>query len=90
MMILLRQESLQEVLWGGDPRKNLEARNYNGQINPRASFETWTEVVKGTSLPWHEFELKGARQFKSLVFDSLVRKEQLIEELHQRLRAKNQ
>lgn len=89
MLIFLRPESLQSILWGGDPRKNLQERQYNGQINPRASFETWTEVVKGTSVPWNEFEMKGARQFRNLVFDSLVRKEQLIEELHGRLKAKS-
>lgn len=88
MMIFLRPESLQTIRWGGDPRKNLEQREYNGQINPRASFETWTEVVNGASLPWTDFEIKGARHFRNLVFDSLVRKEQLIDELHTRLRSK--
>lgn len=88
MLIFMRPESLRSVLWGGDPRKNLEERNYNGQINPRASFETWTEVIKGFSTPWTEFEIKGARQFRTLVFDSLVRKEQLIEELNEKLRGR--
>ncbi len=89
MLIFMRPEKLESVLWGGDPRKNLEERNYNGQINPRASFETWTEVVKGTSLPWRNFEIEGVKQFKNLVFDSLVRKELLIGELHERLKARN-
>ena len=89
MLIFMRPEKLFSILWGGDPRKNLQERNYNGKINPRASFETWTEVVKGNSMPWNDFELAGARQFRSLVFDSLVRKEELIGELHERLKNKN-
>lgn len=89
MLIFTRPESLTSVLWGGDPRKNLEQRNYNGQINPRASFETWTEVVKGTSRPWSDYELSGARTFRDLVFDSLVQKELLIGELHERLRMRS-
>lgn len=88
MLIFTRPEYLYKIFWGGDPRKNLDERKYNGDINPRASFETWTEVVKGASLPWNEFELQGAKNFRTLVFDSLVRKEELIGELHQRLKAK--
>lgn len=88
MLLFFRPENLFTILWGGDPRKNLEDKNYGGKINPRVSFETWTEVVKGKSLPWKDFEVRGARQFRSLVFDSLVRKEELIGELHQRLKAK--
>lgn len=88
MLIFMRPEKLFSILWGGDPRKNLDERNYNGKINPRASFETWTEVVKGNSMPWNDFELAGAKQFRTLVFDSLVRKEELIGELHDRLKNK--
>ncbi len=89
MLIFMRPEKLFSILWGGDPRKNLQERNYNGKINPRASFETWTEVVSGNSMPWHDYELAGARQFRNLVFDALVRKEELIGELHERLKNKN-
>ncbi|MES2525833.1 MAG: GAF domain-containing protein [Bdellovibrionota bacterium] len=89
ILFFMRPEKLESVLWGGDPRKNLEERNYNGKINPRASFETWTEVVKGTSLPWRNFEIEGLKQFRNLVFDALVRKELLIGELHERLKAKH-
>lgn len=90
MLIFMRPEKLFSILWGGDPRKNLDERNYSGKINPRASFETWTEVVKGNSMPWNDFEMAGAKQFRTLVFDSLVRKEELIGELHERLKKNNQ
>lgn len=87
LFIFMRPEILQNVMWGGDPRKNLSERNYGGTINPRASFETWTEVIKGSALPWEKFERQGIINFRNLVFDSLVRKEQLIQELHSRLKA---
>jgi light-regulated signal transduction histidine kinase (bacteriophytochrome) len=81
LFILMRPELIQNILWGGDPRKNIESRNYKGVINPRASFETWTETVRTSSIPWRSFEKTGAGNFRDLVFDSLIRKEQLLAEL---------
>lgn len=45
ILILMRSEYVETIQWGGDPRKNIDARNYGGVINPRVSFETWTEVL---------------------------------------------
>lgn len=88
LFILMRPELVQTVQWGGDPRKNIASRNYKGDINPRASFETWTETIKGHSEPWTGFEKKGASYFRDLIFDTLVRKEVLINELNEKISGK--
>lgn len=81
ILILMRSEFIETIFWGGDPRKNIDARNYGGVINPRVSFETWTEVLKSHSLPWLKHEVSGVNFFKNLIFDALVAKESLMNEI---------
>lgn len=88
LFILMRPEFVQTIQWGGDPRKNIASRNYKGDINPRASFETWTETIKGHSEPWMGYEKLGAKYFRDLIFDTLVRKEILINELNEKISGK--
>lgn len=84
LFILFRREFVSTVVWGGDPRK-LEMRNYGGSINPRKSFESWQEVIRHTSTKWYSFEVNGARNFKTLLFDSLIVNEKRINELKEKL-----
>lgn len=89
LLILFRPEFLETIQWGGDPRKNFEQRNYQGQINPRLSFETWSEIIKNNSKKWLPHEVLGAKIFKDLIFDSLIRKNDLILELGSKLQKKS-
>jgi two-component system, chemotaxis family, sensor kinase Cph1 len=86
LFLLFRPELLHTVQWGGNPHKAVESRNYQGPINPRVSFETWSETIRGRSAPWRAHEIKGASYFRSMVFDSLIRQDRLIKEL-EKLRA---
>lgn len=81
ILILMRSEYVETIYWGGDPRKNIDARNYGGVINPRVSFDTWTEVLKNSSLPWQKHEMTGVEFFKNMIFDALVAKEAILNEL---------
>ncbi len=87
LFLFFRAQSIQKIVWGGDPRKNLERRKYDGQINPRLSFESWMESVTGRSEPWRPFEIDGALSFKDLILDVLVFKQTLIHELGERLKS---
>lgn len=89
VFIFMRPEFLEVIRWGGDPRKNFEERNYNGIINPRESFETWSETTQGISKPWTKLQVNAIRAFKNIFFDILIQKENLIQELHKELRKKN-
>lgn len=84
LLILLRPEITRTIQWGGDPKKTLSARQYGGEINPRQSFETWNETVRGHSLPWQTHHLRGIENFKDLLFETLINREKLIQELSER------
>lgn len=51
-LLFLKYEQITNVTWAGDPNKVVTYKE-DGQIviNPRASFESWKEVVRGTSSP---------------------------------------
>lgn len=87
LFILFRRELLQEIVWGGDPKK-LEKRNYQGPINPRKSFESWRETIRNASEPWTDYETRGIEYLRDFVFDALIKKTRLIQELHERLNAR--
>ena len=81
LFVLLRPEVVKSIIWGGDPVKNLDKKNFKGEINPRVSFESWEEVIRNKSHPWAPYEVDGILFLKDLVFDSIMSKNALIEEL---------
>ena len=85
VFMIFRREVLKTITWGGDPRKTMQKRNYEGNINPRLSFESWSETVTGRSLPWEKFEIDGATFLRDFVFEGLVRRERVIQELGDKL-----
>lgn len=44
--------------WSGDPAKPVGREGQ--RLHPRRSFATWTEIVRGTSLPWGQAEIDTA------------------------------
>ncbi len=89
LLMVFRSEHLKTIKWGGNPREKMESRNYSGMINPRASFESWSETIKNTSLSWKPFEIKGMASLKLFVFDALVRNQRMISELSESLLRKS-
>ncbi|MEF7616540.1 ATP-binding protein [Aquincola sp. MAHUQ-54] len=55
-----RPELVHTVRWGGRPEK---AAAGDGSLSPRASFDAWTEEVRGTAQRWTAVEIDGARMF---------------------------
>jgi light-regulated signal transduction histidine kinase (bacteriophytochrome) len=49
-----------EVHWAGNPRDKMSLTG-SSLLQPRASFEKWTEVVTGTSREWNDVECKEMR-----------------------------
>jgi light-regulated signal transduction histidine kinase (bacteriophytochrome) len=68
---LFRPELIETIVWGGDPRKQLDRKNLSGRINPRTSFEAWEETIGNRSLPWTNYEIDGFQRLKSLIFEKL-------------------
>ncbi len=59
-VLLLRQDLVQTVVWGGNPDKALHT-DAAGKLRPRSSFAAWQETVRGVSRPWTEVQLENAR-----------------------------
>ncbi|HZY17842.1 MAG TPA: ATP-binding protein [Ramlibacter sp.] len=60
-LVLLRQEQVETVAWGGRPEKVYKAGPHGMRLTPRGSFEVWREIVRGVAVPWSATELEIAR-----------------------------
>jgi diguanylate cyclase (GGDEF)-like protein len=63
--VWLRPECPKTIDWGGDPREPFEI-DETGQLNPRNSFETWTQRVAEQSEPWADSDRVTARNLRHL------------------------
>jgi two-component system, chemotaxis family, sensor kinase Cph1 len=70
-LMWFRKEQLLSVTWAGDPYKPVEG-NDPLQLSPRRSFEAWSEIVRGTALPWSGAERMMARAIGTALVDIIV------------------
>jgi two-component system, chemotaxis family, sensor kinase Cph1 len=70
-LVWLRKEQLQSVTWAGNPAKPM-VNNDPLELSPRRSFAAWSEIVRGTSLPWAGAELAMATAFGHALIDIIV------------------
>ena len=70
-LMWFRKEQLQSVTWAGDPTKPMVG-NDPLELSPRRSFAAWSEIVRGTALPWSRSELALARAFGAALVDIIV------------------
>ena len=66
-----RKEQLLTVTWAGDPAKPMVG-NDPLELSPRRSFAAWSEIVRGTALPWTSGELALARAIGAALVDIIV------------------
>lgn len=66
-----RKEQLQTVTWAGDPSKPVVG-NDPLELSPRRSFAAWSEIVRGTAVPWSRRELLFARAIGSALVDIIT------------------
>jgi len=66
-----RKEQLQTVTWAGDPSKPV-VRDDPLELSPRRSFAAWSEIVRGTALPWSGREALFARAIGTALVDIIV------------------
>jgi chemotaxis family two-component system sensor kinase Cph1 len=72
-VLWFRPEVLQEVHWGGDPDKPVQAEGDTLVLRPRTSFNAWLQTVRGTSLPWKTAEIEAVRDLRGVITDRLLR-----------------
>jgi light-regulated signal transduction histidine kinase (bacteriophytochrome) len=75
-LMWFRPEVVRTVRWAGEPGKTQE----NQRLNPRKSFEIWSELVRGRSKPWTEVEVESATEFRGAIMTiSLKRAEEAVQ-----------
>ena len=90
-LLWFRPESLQRVEWGGDPSNKAFYNTREQRLSPRKSFEKYTELKRGTSLPWENSDLNAAKALgEGLSYEFLARQRNEIEALNLQLSEANQ
>ena len=72
-VVLFRSEQLRAVRWAGNPEKSVELGPNGPRLTPRKSFELWSELVKGQSLPFTAAERRIADSLRNGMLEVLVR-----------------
>jgi diguanylate cyclase (GGDEF)-like protein len=91
-LMWFRAEQVREIAWAGNPHKPVEPGVNPNELNPRDSFATWKETVRGRSQPWEAVEIESARVFGPRVAFVLQQKKvrqlnNLLEDTNKRLAA---
>ncbi|MEI6043575.1 MAG: ATP-binding protein [Chloroflexota bacterium] len=71
-ILWFRPEVIQAVDWGGNPNKPVQLAEDGPQLLPRTSFELWKELVQQKSLPWHDYEIKAAHEFREAILGVML------------------
>jgi light-regulated signal transduction histidine kinase (bacteriophytochrome) len=56
-LLCFRPEIVRDIVWAGNPAKQLSHDASGVRLNPRHSFESWVETARHRSLPWDRFAL---------------------------------
>lgn len=70
-LMWFRKEQLSTVTWGGDPNK-VVVGNDPLELSPRRSFAAWSEIVRGTALPWSASDLALGKAMGLSLADIIV------------------
>ena len=63
-VVWFRDERLHSVKWAGNPEKDFMLDPSGLRLSPRKSFESWSEIVRGRSLPFNGAELRVAEALR--------------------------
>lgn len=70
-LMWFRREQLSEVTWAGDPTKAV-IDNDPLNLSPRRSFAAWSQIVRGSALPWSNAEVGLARAIGATLIDIIL------------------
>ena len=59
-LLFLRPELSMSIRWAGDPATTAVREKMSGALHPRASFEIYTDSVRGQCAPWNKRDLDAA------------------------------
>jgi light-regulated signal transduction histidine kinase (bacteriophytochrome)/CheY-like chemotaxis protein len=72
-VLLFRQEIVRTVRWGGEPTKPVAFGPNGPRLTPRKSFEAWSELVRGSALPFTAAELRVAETLRATLIEVVLR-----------------
>ncbi|UKT64913.1 ATP-binding protein [Pedobacter mucosus] len=86
-ILWFKPEQINQISWAGNPEKALE-KGKDGimQLNPRKSFESWTDIVKNTSGRWNRAEVSAVINLREHITYIIIRKANEIRRLNELLK----
>jgi light-regulated signal transduction histidine kinase (bacteriophytochrome) len=72
-VVLFRAEQLRSVRWAGSPEKHIEYGPNGPRLTPRKSFELWSQLVRGTAIPFTAAELRVAEALRTALLEVVLR-----------------
>ncbi|MBV5297015.1 MAG: EAL domain-containing protein [Rhodoferax sp.] len=75
-LLWFREEVVRAMPWAGNAAKHLVEDELGPKLEPRRSFERWTQIKRGESPPWTDPEIDAARML-SLTLAELFSRQQL-------------
>ena len=60
-----RAEEIEEINWAGNPHEAVELGFSLGALNPRKSFATCKETIRGRSRSWEAVDIESVQAFRS-------------------------
>ena len=66
-LLFFRREQVEDVRWAGEPLKQTQSVAGRMVLKPRERFEAWTQVIRGRSLPWTDFDRRMAERLRHLL-----------------------
>lgn len=69
VLMWFRAEEREVVEWAGNPHKAVNLQP-GEKLTPRASFEGWTEEVRGRARPWSHAETEAARRLMARLYEA--------------------
>ena len=72
-VVLFRAEQMRSVRWAGNQEKHIEYGPNGPRLTPRKSFEEWSQLVKGTSVPFTPAELRVAEALRTALLEVVLR-----------------
>ncbi|MEP9354702.1 histidine kinase dimerization/phosphoacceptor domain -containing protein [Xanthobacter sp. KR7-65] len=85
VLLWFRAEHVEVVNWAGNPHAKSAAGDEKMELTPRASFEAWTQTVRGRARPWSVAEVETVSRLGHAVLQA--RQHRRIRDLNRQLSA---
>lgn len=72
-IVFFRREIAKSVKWAGNPDKPVEMTGDGARLTPRKSFESWIELVRGTSAKWSQSELRTGEALRISLIEIVLK-----------------